>query len=121
MSFLDDIPQTEERDFPEISTQELLDAVADVSGRSAPGSDHLRWPYVSALVKHEGCGTILRRLFNACIELAYWPAQFKEAVSVIIPKPKKDDYSRLKSYRPIVLLSCLGKLCEKVLAARLHY
>ncbi|OJT07610.1 hypothetical protein TRAPUB_1516, partial [Trametes pubescens] len=121
MSFLDDMPEADERDFPPISRQELRDAVSDVSSRSAPGSDHLRWPYVAALVKHEACGEILRQLFNACIEKAFWPAQFKEAVSVIIPKPKKDDYSRLKAYRPVVLLSCLGKLCEKVLAARLHF
>ena len=121
MSLLDELPQLERRDCPPISMQELHDAVANTSSRSAPGADHLRWPYVKALVKHPVCGESLRRLFNACIDLAYWPAQFKEAVSVVIPKSKKDDYSRLKSYRPIVLLSCLGKLCEKVLAARLHY
>lgn len=40
---------------------------------------------------------------------------------VVFPKSKKDDYLRLKTYRPIVLLSCLGKLCEKVLAARLQH
>ncbi len=91
-----------ERDFPPISMRELRDAVSGTSGRSAPGSDHLRWPYVAALVRNPECGEILRRLFNACVEKAYWPTQFKEAVSVVIPKPKKDDYSRLKAYRPIV-------------------
>ncbi|KAI0633446.1 hypothetical protein C8Q77DRAFT_1058110, partial [Trametes polyzona] len=45
MSFLDEMPEAEERDFPPISRQELCDAVADLSGRSAPGADHLRWPY----------------------------------------------------------------------------
>ncbi|KAI0720224.1 hypothetical protein C8T65DRAFT_529705, partial [Cerioporus squamosus] len=43
MSFLDELPQLEERDVPPISMQELRDAVANVSSRSAPGSDHLRW------------------------------------------------------------------------------
>ena len=121
MTFLDGVPQLDEREFPPISRQELRDAVSKTSSRSAPGADKLRWPYVAALVKHPACGEILRRLFNACVNLAYWPAQFKEAVSVVIPKPKKDDYSRLKAFRPVVLLSCLGKLLEKVLTARMHY
>ena len=60
-------------------------------------------------------------MFNACLDLGYWPRQFKDAVSVVIPKPKKADYSVLKAYRPIALLSCVGKLFEKVLAARLHF
>ncbi|OSC97410.1 hypothetical protein PYCCODRAFT_1350443, partial [Trametes coccinea BRFM310] len=115
---MDTIP---ERDFPPISRQELLDAVEDVSGQSSPGADHLRWPYIAALVHDTACGDALRRIFQACVEKAYWPIQFKEAVSVVIPKPKKDDYSRLKAYRPVVLLSCLGKLFEKVIAARMHY
>ncbi|TFK79484.1 hypothetical protein K466DRAFT_505471, partial [Polyporus arcularius HHB13444] len=43
LSFLEEIPQVEERDFPPISMRELHDAVAGTSARSAPGSDHLRW------------------------------------------------------------------------------
>ena len=56
-----------------------------------------------------------------CLHLGYWPNQFKESITVVIPKPKKTDYSKLKSYRPIVLLSCIGKLMEKVLANRLQF
>jgi hypothetical protein len=39
---------------------------------------------------------------------------------VIIPKPVKADYSVPKAYRPILLMECLGKTLEKVVAARLN-
>ncbi|ETW81314.1 hypothetical protein HETIRDRAFT_244657, partial [Heterobasidion irregulare TC 32-1] len=56
-----------------------------------------------------------------CLRLGYWPNQFKISTTIVISKPKKSDYSRLKSYRPIILLSCLGKLMEKVLVNRFQY
>jgi hypothetical protein len=37
----------------------------------------------------------------------------------VIPKPNKPDYSSVKAYRPIVLLNCLGKVLEKLMAVRL--
>jgi hypothetical protein len=35
---------------------------------------------------------------------------------VVIRKPGKDDYTKLKAYRSISLLSCMGKVVEKVAA-----
>ncbi|ETW83191.1 hypothetical protein HETIRDRAFT_55155, partial [Heterobasidion irregulare TC 32-1] len=55
-----------------------------------------------------------------CLKLGHWLTQFKNSIIVIIPKPKKDNYSKLKAYRPIVLLSCLGKLMEKVIINHLQ-
>ena len=52
---------------------------------------------------------------------SFCPTQFKEAESVVIPKPKKSDYTTPKAYRPIALLNTLGKLLTKVLASRLQY
>jgi len=37
----------------------------------------------------------------------------------VVPKPGKTDYSLPKSYRPVALLECLGKLLEKVITARI--
>ena len=39
----------------------------------------------------------------------------------MFPKPKKEDYTNLKSYRVITLLNCLGKVLEKILATRLSF
>jgi len=38
---------------------------------------------------------------------------------VVIPKPGKKTYSDPKSYRPISLQSCFGKLLESIVAKRL--
>jgi hypothetical protein len=37
---------------------------------------------------------------------------------VVLPKPKRPDYSLPKAYRPISLLECCGKLLEKIVAKR---
>lgn len=63
----------------------------------------------------------LHKLFNACLQLGYCPAHFKETITVALQKPGKDDYSQPKSYRPIALLNTLGKVLEAVIANRLTY
>jgi len=35
---------------------------------------------------------------------------------VVIHKPSKDNYTQLKAYRSISLLSCMGKVVKKVAA-----
>ena len=57
---------------------------------------------------------------NDIIESGIWPNTFKQSTTVIIPKPKKDDYSKAKSYHPIALLECPGKLISKLIATRLQ-
>jgi len=46
---------------------------------------------------------------------------FKRSTTVIIPKPNKKSYDSPKSFRPIVLLSTVGKLIEKVIKERLQF
>ncbi|GBP40365.1 Probable RNA-directed DNA polymerase from transposon BS [Eumeta japonica] len=58
-------------------------------------------------------------IFNACIKNCYFPTTWKEAVVIGILKPGKlRDLPA--SYRPISLLSILGKLFEKPLKTRLN-
>jgi len=44
---------------------------------------------------------------------------WKTARLVIIPKPGKDDYGEVKSYRPISLLPVLGKAIESIIITNL--
>ncbi len=60
-----------------------------------------------------------RHLFQACVEVGYHPREFRKANTIVLRKPKKEDYSEPKSYRPIALLSTLGKALETVIARRL--
>ena len=60
------------------------------------------------------------QLANDIVVSGQWPEAFKQSTTVIIPKPKKEDYSKAKSYRPIALLECPGKLISKLIANRLQ-
>ncbi|KAF4445653.1 Zinc knuckle [Fusarium albosuccineum] len=66
-----------------------------------------------SLVRH------LTHVFNACLKLSYHPSSFKHATTVILRKPGKDTYDSPRSWRPIALLPCIGKMLEKVIANRL--
>jgi len=57
------------------------------------------------------------RLTKAAICMGRHPAVWKRASRVVIHKPGKDDYTMLKAYRSISLLSRMGKVVEKVVPA----
>ncbi|GBP32504.1 Probable RNA-directed DNA polymerase from transposon BS [Eumeta japonica] len=61
---------------------------------------------------------LLVEIFNACIKNCHFAEAWKEVVIIGIPKPGKPR-DLPNSYRPISLLSGLGKIFEKVLKSRL--
>lgn len=61
----------------------------------------------------------ITHLFQACLKTGYHPREFKKANTIVLRKPKKEDYSEPKAYRPIALLSTLGKALETVVATKL--
>lgn len=60
----------------------------------------------------------LTKIFNSCLSLQYFPDTWKTAKVVPIPKPGKM-HNRTDGYRPISLLSSLGKILEKILSEKL--
>src|SRR4029078_9165357 len=59
-------------------------------------------------------------IFNWCFNIGYYPKIWK--ISIINPIPKSNkDHTQSNNYRPISLLSCLGKIFEKLLNNRLLY
>jgi hypothetical protein len=70
------------------------------------------WPIVG---KH------ITNLFQKCLSIGYHPQPPKEAEVVMIPKLSKLDYSDPGAYRPISLLSCLGKGLEQLIARRIAW
>jgi hypothetical protein len=58
-------------------------------------------------------------LYAALGKVGYHAQSWREATTVVIPKPNKPDYSSVKAYRPIALLNCLGKVLERLMATRL--
>ena len=59
-------------------------------------------------------------LTNACWRQEHYPQRFKQARTIVLRKPEKDDYSALGAYRPIALLSTVGKVIESLTARRLQ-
>ncbi|KAG0143438.1 hypothetical protein CROQUDRAFT_12822, partial [Cronartium quercuum f. sp. fusiforme G11] len=55
------------------------------------------------------------------LTLVYFPIAWRMAITVIIRKFDKDNYSEANSYRPIELLLCLGKVFEIFLTCRMTF
>lgn len=62
---------------------------------------------------------LMAKIYNGCIKIGYFPKSFKLAKVIPIPKPGKDR-KLITSYRPISLLSCLGKIFERIICARIN-
>jgi len=120
-NFINALPSHPERDFPPIAVYEVRTALQATSNSSAPGNDHITWRLLKRVLSSYDVTKALTKLYNRIMDESFWPAQLKEAESVVIPKPNKNDYSTPKAYRPIALLNTIGKLLTKVLASRLQY
>ena len=60
----------------------------------------------------------LRKLYNMSLGLGYVPSRWK--VAMVVPLPRQGKYlSSPGGYRPVSLLSVIGKLLETMLATRL--
>lgn len=57
-------------------------------------------------------------MYNDCLRLSYFPLQWKIGKVIAIPKPGKDP-TIPKNYRPISLLSNMGKVFEKLILDKL--
>ncbi len=86
---------------------------------TTPGQDELpaqvireAWPII---------GSRVFQLFNKCLQEGYHPAHFKAARIVVIPKAGDRNRALPESYRPIALLSCLGKGLERLIARRIVF
>ncbi|KAL9561254.1 hypothetical protein ACKAV7_014609 [Fusarium commune] len=66
-------------------------------------------------------GTHVRRLFERCLTIGHHPKPFKEAEVVMIAKSGRRDLTEPRAWRPISLLSCLGKGLERLIARRLAW
>ncbi|KID81346.1 reverse transcriptase [Metarhizium guizhouense ARSEF 977] len=92
-------------------------------GNTSPGSDHITvkllraaWPAAWPAV-----GNLVRELYEVCLTLGHHPKDFKEAEVVMITKPGKRDLTSPRAWRPMSLLSWLGKGLERLVARRLTW
>ena len=53
--------------------------------------------------------------------MAHYPDAWKESITVILRKPGRTNYSVAKSYRPIALMNCMGKILSSCITDILEY
>ena len=99
-----------------ITLNELLNSLKSLKNMKAPRFDGI----FNILLKHLGekARTLLVTIFNCCLELGYFPSNWKCSKVVPILKPGKDP-TNATSYRPISLLPSLSKLFERMTYTRL--
>ncbi|KAG5794596.1 hypothetical protein H9Q69_006358 [Fusarium xylarioides] len=107
-------PQREDINMPrEIDAEKLRKIIKGLKNNKAPGPDKVPNEAIKLGMKVLLPYFVLA--FNACLKLSLHPANFKDSIIVMLLKTgKKPD--RPESYRPISLLSTVGKLYERILA-----
>ncbi len=99
---------------PELTMREVEDKVMTAKPWKAPGDDGLPaavWAQVWPVVKDR-----VLVLFQTSLREGVLPSQWRTAKIIPLKKPDKNDYSVAKAWRPISLLSTLGKILEAVVA-----
>lgn len=112
-------PQGLSADDPPFTTAELEMVLQKQNPKKAPGPDGLTADICTAAINCDR--EVFLAIANKCLSLARFPKQWKVAHVCILRKPGKDDYTSPKSYRPIGLLSVLGKIVEKLLVGRIQW
>uniref|UniRef100_A0A0K8VMK1 RNA-directed DNA polymerase from mobile element jockey n=1 Tax=Bactrocera latifrons TaxID=174628 RepID=A0A0K8VMK1_BACLA len=100
-----------------ISLSEFKYALSSVKGKT-PGLDNISYPMIENLpisIKIR-----LVELYNNIFDTAVYPQYWKTSNIIPILKPGKLS-TDVNNYRPISLLSCLGKVFEKIIGTRLAW
>ena len=100
-----------------ITTGEIKAYLKKCKSSSAPGLDGIRYGVLKQA--NDKVYEALAKICNACMATGYYPKLWKKAEGIMILKPGKDG-KMPGNYRPISLLSCMGKLIEKMLAGRIR-
>lgn len=99
-----------------VSSSDVEGVIKTLKRRKACGLDKINNEMLKNLPQN--AITYLTSIYNACLKLQYFPNAWKTAKVIPIPKPGKP-LNRPENYRPISLLSSLGKVLEKILKDKL--
>ncbi|KAH7472001.1 hypothetical protein FOMA001_g13208 [Fusarium oxysporum f. sp. matthiolae] len=112
-------PRRREVAMPNLTMEEVEEKVMEAKAWKAPGQDGLPamvwkqlWPVVKERVLH---------LFRTSLDTGRLPSQWRTAKIIPLKIPNKGDYKIAKAWRPISLLSTLGKILETVMADRISH
>ena len=101
----------------ETSPSEVYDILLSLPKKKAPGWDGI----ITDLLRlcATGIAESLATLFNRSFSDGVFPAAWK--LALVTPVFKKGCMARPNNYRPIALLSVVGKVCEKIVYKKLYH
>ena len=113
------IQTSEQEEYPidNVKNKEVIKIIKSLKTKKSPGYDGIDGKLLKELPQ-KGI-RFITILMNSIIRLRYFPAQWKVAQIILIPKPGKPT-ELTTSYRPISLLPILSKICEKLIIKRLN-
>ncbi|CBQ69973.1 conserved hypothetical protein [Sporisorium reilianum SRZ2] len=107
---------------PPFTLSEVADAIMAADSASSAGADKISHGLIKLCWRSNVFQSAALTLFRQCLAEGSIPKAWSEALISVIPKPGSDRDTRLaKNYRPISLLSCMGKILDKLLLNRLAY
>jgi hypothetical protein len=98
------------------SPQEVSETIRSLKNRKAPGPDNIANKALKTLP--EKAIVAITAIANGIFRLRHFPARWKTANVIFIPKPGKNPKFP-QNHRPISLLSTVGKVVEKLIHSRL--
>ena len=99
-----------------ITEYEILDTIGTLDTNKAVGEDKISHTVLKNTMK--SISKPLTLLFNKSLNECNFPDLWK--VATVVPIFKKGDTNLASNYRPICLLSCVGKLMERVVFKHLY-
>lgn len=105
------------RSIPAISIMKILTIITSLKMNKAPGPDNVNNRHLKQLPM--SAVKLLQRIFTACLRSGYFPKNWKLSRIRCICKPGKSA-SKIDSYRPVSLLSCISKIFERVILDELN-
>ena len=111
-----DVPCQMDLPIKHVTPSEVKTFINKLNSKKSPGYDGIN-ANVLKMLPRKGI-VFLTSMFNSVLRLNHFPAQWKYAKIILIPKPNKCE-NEVTSYRPISLLVLLAKIFEKILLKRL--
>ena len=102
----------------EVMIEQVRKALSGTSNSSATGPDSINYKLLKEIKDTRLGREVLEEVATNLIGGSI-PDSWKEMRVVLIPKPGRD-LTKTKSWRPINLINCIGKLGEKVVADELQ-
>lgn len=102
----------------EFSVEEIGRAIKKLKNKTAPGADNFNPEIIKELWKYLPNSIV--DLMNNCLGNGIFPDTWKIAKLKVILKDKNKDKRLIGSYRPISLLTSMGKILERIVVERIQ-